>query len=514
MDYLKKTKRQYFISLFLSVLVTNLIIIASWITLRSAIKLTNIDYAIILGAIALIISLLISLMLAKQLISPLKYIRNIILNISAPNQNFPQENIDKLNYGRQLIANLANQIYQLASPSAKAANSNPNENHYVEFSKNFVESNLPLPLFVLDNEENIVFANNMASQYIGLSNTDLVGKNFYMIMDMSFPSENTLDKWLEDVKAHNATATTSWERVKLNVIDNHPTLLFDLAAYYNKDNPNKEETILVIFDHTKQYSQDEQSISFLALSVHELRTPLTLLRGYIEALQDEMLNSNNSTITEYMQKMSATAQQLNAFVNNILNVARVDNDQLQLQFHEENWSDILTSAVESIRLRATIRNIQIETTIAPDLPTVGVDRLSIYEVISNLIDNAIKYSDKSQLIKINSYLNQAGLVETTVQDFGLGINASIMANLFTKFYRDHRNRSQVGGTGLGLYLSKAIVTAHGGNIWVNSTPNKGSTFSFTIKPYSLLAPDIKNNNNKDIVVEAHGWIKNHSLYRR
>jgi len=510
MDYLNRTKRQYFISLFLSILVANLIIIASWITLRSEIKLSNLKYAIILGAISIIISFLISLGLTKQLISPIKSIWNIILNVSETNQNFPQENIDKLNYGRQLVANLASQVYQLASQSEKLMS----EEKHSEFNRNFVENNLPLPLFVLDSEENIVFANNMAGQYIGLDETSLIGKNFYMVMDMSFPTDNTLDNWLEAVKAHNATASTSWERVKLNVIDNHPTLLFDLAAYYNKDNPNKEETILVLFDHTKQYSQEEQSISFLALSVHELRTPLTILRGYIEALQDELSTNTDKTLHEYMQKMSATAQQLNAFVNNILNVARVDNDQLQIQLHEENWEEILNSAVESIRLRAKVRDINIETNVAPNLPSVGVDRLSLYEVISNLIDNAIKYSGQSKLIKVRSYLNKEGLVETSVQDFGLGINSNIMANLFTKFYRDHRNRAQVGGTGLGLYLSKAIIEAHGGNIWVNSTPNKGSVFSFTVKPYSLLAPEIKNSDNKDIVTGAHGWIKNHSLYRR
>jgi len=102
---------------------------------------------------------------------------------------------------------------------------------------------------------------------------------------MSFPNEDTFDVWLKSAKTKNATATKSWERVRLNVRDNHPTRLFDLAGYYNKDNSQKAETMLVLFDHTKQYSQDEQAVSFIALSVHELRTPLTLLRGYIGGLR-------------------------------------------------------------------------------------------------------------------------------------------------------------------------------------------------------------------------------------
>jgi signal transduction histidine kinase len=89
-----------------------------------------------------------------------------------------------------------------------------------------------------------------------------------------------------------------------------------------------------------------------------------------------------------------------------------------------------------------------------------------------------------------------------------------MGSLFDKFYRDYHNRSQVGGTGMGLFLSKAIVTAHGGNVWVRSKEGQGSTFGFTIRPFSELADEVKKGDNTDITRTAHGWIKNHSMYRR
>jgi len=331
---------------------------------------------------------------------------------------------------------------------------------------------------------------------------------------MSFPSEKTLDSWLKKAKESAVTASQLWERVRLNVTDNQPTRLFDLAAYYNKDNPQHYETLLVLFDHTTQYSQDDQAISFVALSVHELRTPLTLLRGYIEAFDEETQGKLTPELEGFMAKMSATAQQLSAFVNNILNVARVDNDQLSLRLHEEDWSDIVESTVEMMSLRAKVRGISLTQKIADGLPTVGADRISIQEVIANLIDNAIKYSGTSKEIIISTRLNGEGLVETTVQDFGVGVPGAVLPNLFTKFYRDHHNRAQIGGTGLGLYLAKAIVTAHGGNIWVESKEGKGSTFSFTLLPYAKLAEETKNSDNKELVRSAHGWIKNHSLYRR
>lgn len=514
MDNLKKTRRQYHIRLLIAFFISGVLPLAVYIGIKKTVGLHNEYYGSAIAlALVLLMSLFMASILARSLITPLKTLWELIISYS-PHSNVQQPKIETLKIGREMVANLSMQVFKLAS--AADTNQQAQSAQLISLSNDFVANKLPLPLFVLDASETIIFANTPASDYVGMPNKDIIGKNFYMVMDMSFPSENTLDHWLKEVTVNTATASTSWERVKLNVLDNHPTRLFDLAAFYNKDNPNHYETMLVLFDHTKQYSQDDQAISFVALSVHELRTPLTLLRGYIEALDDELdtKNSNDPELKKFMENMRATAQQLTAFVNNILNVARVNNDQLELELHEENWAEILNSAVNAIRLRAKVRGIEIETTIAPDLPTVGVDRLSIYEVISNLIDNAIKYSGESKTIKIESHLNNDGMVETNVQDFGLGISSSIMPNLFTKFYRDHRNRSQIGGTGLGLYLSKAIVDAHGGVIWVRSTIGKGSIFGFTLIPFTQLAEEIKNSDNKDIVRGAHGWIKNHSLYRR
>ncbi|HEY5152703.1 MAG TPA: HAMP domain-containing sensor histidine kinase, partial [Candidatus Saccharimonadales bacterium] len=420
---------------------------------------------------------------------------------------------EKLHLGREMVTNLTTQIYQLVSLADQAKV----EKHHQanDLHENFIAQNLPLPLILLDDTETVRYANEAAAKYIGMTANDMIGKNAYMLMDMSFTNEETFDSWLKAVKTNSATAVSSWERVRLNVRDNHPARLFDLAAYYNRDNPDHNETMLVMFDHTKVYSQDDQAVSFIALSVHELRTPLTLLRGYIEVFEEEV----GQTITDpelksFMLKMRAQAEQLTDFVNNILNVARVDDDQLELKLQSEDWSTTLKAAIEMISLRAKVRGITLKCSIARDLPPVGIDKLSIREVINNLIDNAIKYSGTSKVIKIDTHLNQEGLVETTIQDFGLGISNSILPNLFTKFYRDHRNRAQIGGTGLGLYLSKAIVTAHGGSLWVRSQEGQGSTFGFTLLPYARLTETLKQNGNQEITRGAHGWIKNHSLYRR
>jgi signal transduction histidine kinase len=330
---------------------------------------------------------------------------------------------------------------------------------------------------------------------------------------MSFSDDQTLNAWLKKARTSSVTARSRWERVRVGLPGQNNAKQFDLAAHYNQGNPMGYETMLVLFDHTEVYSQDDQAMSFVALTVHELRTPLTLLRGYIEVFDEELGPQLNTEMQGFMKKMDAAAQQLTAFVDNILNVAKIEDNQLTLQLHEEKWEDVLRAVVNDLRLRAGVRGVTIKANVARDLPTVGVDRYSIYEVVANLLDNAIKYSKGTKEVHLNAMLNKDGFVETSVKDFGLGIDASILPHIFDKFYRNHRNRAQIGGTGLGLYLSRAIVQAHGGQIWVNSKVDEGSTFTFTVSPYAKLAANGKTGDTSGITRGAHGWIKNHSFYR-
>jgi signal transduction histidine kinase len=511
MDLLQQLRRQVTRYVAGLLLVLSALLISSWYLLTRFTELDPVIVALITLTLGIASCLIIAHVITEWAIQPLRVFWEALQRLNEGDHNPAVPDAKKLRLAGELVMTLTAQVYQLAQQAAQATDDK--QRRQADPARDFIAQNLPLPLLLLDETETIVFANEAAARYIGLPAADMQGKNVYMILDMSFPSQDTFDGWLKTAKAKTATAVKSWERVRLNVRDNHPVRLFDLAAYYNRDNPDKVETILTLFDHTKQYSQDDQAIGFIALTVHELRTPLTLLRGYIEVFEEELGAQVNPELQDFMLKMRAQAEQLTAFVNNILNVARIDDDQLELKLEEGSWPAILKSTIQTLGLQAKVRGITLHCRLATDLPPIGVDRLSIQEVINNLVDNAIKYSGNSKVIKIDTHLTQDGLVETTVQDFGLGISTSIMPNLFTKFYRDHRNRAQIGGTGLGLYLSKAIVNAHGGHLWVRSKEGEGSTFGFTLVPYAQLAKDAQQND-KEIARTAHGWIKNHSLYRR
>lgn len=511
MDNLHKFTKQFRGWLIVMLLINDLIIIGSWFLASQKFNLNHLSLIAGLVGGPLILLFFLPWLITKRLVKPVSVLWQAVLHITPGSANIAAPDVESVKTGHDLVVGLTSQIYQLAA-SAESLNAHINKES-ANLIHNPIATSLPLPFFVLDKNKNIVFVNEAAIKYISLSNDELLNKNVYSVLDMTFQENPTLDNWLAEVGNSSVIASKTWDHAKLTVPNSKQVLRFDLAAYYNKGDPLGYEIMLILFDHNERYAKEEEVLDFVALAVHELRTPLTLVRGYIEALEEDLKDKLPPDDASLLNNLDASAQQLANFVNNVLNVARIEDDQFVVQLHEETWSAIVASAVTDMQLRAGVKGITIETDIKQNLPTVGVDRVSIYEVINNLLDNAIKYSGKGKKITLKSYLVDDGSVETTVTDYGIGIPESAIPNLFDKFYRNHRTRSEIGGTGLGLYLSKTIINAHGGHIWVRAKEDQGSTFGFTVVPYSKLSAN-QQGGQPDLTRTAHGWIKNHSMYRR
>jgi signal transduction histidine kinase len=471
---------------------------------------------IVAGGIGIVVGGVMTLILAKLMaqaaLEPLKAIWLSVLHIDPDHHGTPAPDLNKLKIGRELVTGLTLQVYQFASQQ----NSKELVEHRREISQaaNIVE-HLPLPLFVFNKQMLVTNASNSALEYCQIESSQLFGKPIFDNLSLEFASEHTLEEWILDCQNNKVTDTAYWERVHvLSKRDNKLLRQCDIAAYYNKDNTSGTEFIVTLFDRTERYTTDDDSLGFVALAVHELRTPITMLRGYIEVFEEELQGTLNDELKSFMIQMDASAKRLSIFVSNILNVARIEQNQLSLHLTEERWSDVVQASVVDAELRAKVHDKTIEFSIEPNLPTVAVDRVSIYEVLNNILENAIKYSGESKRIVVASSLDKDGNIQTTVQDFGAGIPTSVLPTLFEKFSRNHRTRSEVSGTGLGLYLSKSIINAHGGQIWASSKEGEGSTFGFTLLPYASLTKEQKAGGNTEIVRSANGWIKNHSLYKR
>ncbi|PID31779.1 hypothetical protein CR970_03950 [Candidatus Saccharibacteria bacterium] len=464
------------------------------------------------GGIIMLVLPFIADALVSFLATPFKTVWQSVIRLSPEHSNDVRPRFDRLLIGKDLAQNVANQIYRHTSPTRDKSGSH---RQAISQAVNIVR-HIPAPVFACNKQLLVTNASDSALAYCGAESSDVLGKPIFESLYLDFSTDDTLGKWLEECSKKHATHTGHWERVKvrnrLDTVDHR----CDISAFYNRDNPGGTEYIVVLHDRTESYKRDDESLSFVSLAVHELRTPLTMLRGYVEVLQEEASPSLNPELQGYLQKMEVSSAQLTSFVHNILNVTKIDNNQLQLELHEASWGATLTGILEGLQVRAQVNGIELQLHVADNVPTVGIDQVSMEEVVVNLVDNAIKYSasvTSANKVIINSSVNSDGLVETTVQDFGVGIQANAMNNLFSRYYRNHRTKSRVGGTGLGLYLCKALVTAHGGQIWAKSHEGQGTTIGFTLQPYARLSAEQKSSNQNGIVRHANGWIKNHAYFR-
>lgn len=504
---LNPLKKSIWLLSSLFVLASGIFAIALFYLLGNVLGLEDIYVLTLTGLAVLIIAIVSGNLIASQSMLATDFLGKAILLVTREDNQVDAPDINKLDASKDFLSKLASDIYDLSQ-------NKPSTDQNAEYRLSFyttLANQIALPIIGLDKEKLICFANNSAVEYVNSNIEDCIGKPFYDVFNLSFVSEYTLESWLNKNSDQTVAKTEAWSRVRLN-LENNEMKQFDMVAKYSNDNSFGLETVLALFDYTNKYDKDDSDLSFVSLAAHELRGPLTIVRGYLEVFEDELGDNLNSEQKKFMSNMSASAEQLTAFAANILNVARVEENSLSLNLKECSWPEVLTASCKDMELRAGVHGKHIVYEVSNDLPTVAVDKISIYEVLSNLIDNAIKYTHTDDGIIVKSYLKD-GMVETTVTDKGVGISESIISHIFDKFYRAHQNKNSVGGTGLGLYLSKAIISAHGGTIWVKSKEGEGSTFGFSLPLYASVAEQIKSEDNGSIVRGAHGWIKNHSLYR-
>ena len=223
---------------------------------------------------------------------------------------------------------------------------------------------------------------------------------------------------------------------------------------------------------------DRLKDEFVALISHDLRTPLTSITGYVElALEDELTDE----VRGFLQVVSRNAERLLALVNDLLFVARLQTGEMSLDPADVDLAEVVRDGVRSMEPRAAAKRIALTSSLEP-VPRVLVDRGRVLQVLDNLISNAIKFTPDGGSVHVSLGHDEDRLV-LEVADSGIGIAAQDQRRLFERFFRaENAVESQVPGTGLGLYISRAIAEAHEGSLSVRSEPGRGSTFRLELPP--------------------------------
>lgn len=460
----------------------------------------TVEFWITLVAI-LAASIGLNLVLLNLVLTPLKDLMSALTHISGEPTVVTPPNPNARHFERDGFKPVLQMIYELASNDAAPATTDTSPSA-VDLPDALGHS--AAGLIMLDKDRAVIYANKAAPVH-----TDPKGKTQ---VDLLFDDDMTLDKWLDDCEEHAVHADHAWRRVANKLTGEEDRKIYDLTASYQKG--SQAETIITLIEKTDEYQPEDDSLDFIAFAAHELRGPITVIRGYLDVLGDELQPALQEDQKELLDRLVVSANRLSSYVNNILNASRYDRRHLKIHLAEDSITDIYDTIRDDMQLRATSQNRMLAVEFPPDLPTIAADRASISEVLSNLIDNAIKYSNEGGVVNVTA-VDDGDFVRVSVEDHGIGMPSSVVSSLFHKFYRSHRSRETVAGTGIGLYISKAIVESHGGTISVRSAEGQGSTFEFRLPVYSTVAEKLRahDNSNEGLIEHGEGWIKNHAMYR-
>lgn len=493
-----------------SIIITIVMQLALTIAVGMAISVTGIMhidppfwiflFAVFSGAVG------VNVLLFTQIAQPLHDMTNALTHVSGEPTIITPPNPNAAHFERDGFKPLLQLIYELA---ANRPTAEQNTDTVVSASANdFIRAALDTTtagFVILNPNGDISYANKAAPVHIAPT-----GKQ---TLDLIFEDTPDLTTWIKECEEGAVHATKTWQRVPDKVTGEEDRHIYDITASYEKG--SSAEVVVTLIDRTANYQPEDDELDFIAFAAHELRGPITVIRGYLDVLGDELDGQLAPDQVELMQRLVVSANRLSSYINNILNASRYDRRHLRVHLREETLAGVYSTVADDLQLRAQAQNRLLSINIPDTLPTIAADRGSLSEVMTNLVDNALKYSHEGGIVTVSADADDHN-VNFSVSDNGIGMPGNVVSNLFHKFYRSHRSRETVAGTGIGLYISKAIVESHGGTISVRSVENEGSIFTVTLPLYSQVADKIAashNSNEQLIEHQQGGWIKNHSMFR-
>jgi two-component system phosphate regulon sensor histidine kinase PhoR len=235
--------------------------------------------------------------------------------------------------------------------------------------------------------------------------------------------------------------------------------------------------LLLFQDLTPLRNLQTMRQEFVANVSHELRTPLAGIKAMVETLQDGALEDKKVAF-DFLERVNAEVDKLTQMVNELMELSRIETGHVNLVLKSTDLNLLLHEAMIRFHPQAERQKLTVQTALDDKLPSVRVDSERIVQVINNLLHNAIKFTPAGGRITVASHFEK-GRVVVAVSDTGIGIEKTDLPHIFERFYKADRSRASQG-TGLGLAIAKHIILAHGGLIWADSQPGKGTTFSFSL----------------------------------
>jgi two-component system phosphate regulon sensor histidine kinase PhoR len=322
-------------------------------------------------------------------------------------------------------------------------------------------------IIVTDKSGHIISLNPTVEKIFNISKQDVEGKLFLEIVRNNDIAD-IINYVLKNGKFKSCELSLVWPVQRIFEINATPI--------FEKDSVSG--CLLVIHDITEIHRLESIRRDFVANVSHELKTPLTSIKGFVETLLEGALEDKENS-RHFLQIIQDHASRLDNLVNDLLDLSYLESQGIKLDKEKVNLNALTDDILASFRSQLKKRSIQVSNDLSNNL-FIMANKDKISQVLTNLIDNAIKFNHESGSIKISSQ-DQEDKVKIVVEDSGIGIPGKDTPRIFERFYRVDKARSrELGGTGLGLSIVKHIIELHNGNVGVESTEGFGSKFFFTL----------------------------------
>jgi len=394
----------------------------------------------------LLILLIISFVCAL-LIYYLKEYKKILYSISQALKNLSSEdyNFRLFPYGRKEYKDVASFFNKVAEELQKLLLISRNKEQQLRMLFTLIKD----PFLVLDQKGNILFQNESSKSLCG----EIEGRSFWELRNSRF-------------------------REVIQKLRKNPNLVFELEldsrSFLLRGSQSPEgELLIFLYDLTLMKNLERFKKDLIGIVSHELRTPLTAIKSSLEALKEDEEGK-----VRYLEMMERNLERMIRLIEDLLNLSELESGRVKLEINEFDLNEVLQDMLPFFQKLASEKNLKLLLEV-PQPFIIQADQLRLYEVIYNLIDNAIRFTERGWVKIKTQKTNEWAIVE--ISDSGIGIPSSELYRIFERFYVIDKSRSRKkGGTGLGLSIVKHIVELHGGKIEVKSRLGEGSTFTVFI----------------------------------
>lgn len=362
---------------------------------------------------------------------------------------------------------------------------------------NEILSSLIDGIIALDFNKNIILMNKAAEEITGYTQGEIQGKTVDQMIHLFSEDEEIISK---------SYCQGSFNRSCKLIGKNGKQTKVDLITSQVEGAVQTHlSCILILHDLSKEEELEQMKFDFVSMASHELRTPLTSIIGYLSVFLNENKNKLANEEFDLLNRAYISTQQLLTLVQNLLSVNKIERDQMSVSVESVDYLSVLSKTVEDLKNQAAQKNIVLTLTVPQTpLPKVMADPVRIGEVVTNLVANAINYTNAGGRVEVTAQVSPTEIT-TMVSDTGVGIPKEAIPHLFNKFFRVYNQVQPASkGTGLGLYITKSIIEKLHGKIWVESEVGKGSKFIFTLPAISQTSGILDTDKFISQTIQAGG----------